>query len=87
LAFATLSGFILFAGNATAFVQADVFQLKIAVIFVAIIFGLLVQRQLTRATRSPDTSAAIKVLALVSLLLWIGAILASLEVAALTGLG
>jgi hypothetical protein len=28
-----------------------------------------------------------KVLALVSLLLWIGAILASLEVAALTGLG
>lgn len=87
LAFATLSGFILFAGNATAFVRADVFQLKIAVIFVAIIFGLLVQRQVTRATRSPDTSAAIKVLALVSLLLWIGAILASLEVAALTGLG
>ena len=87
LAFATLSGFILFAGNATAFVRADVFQLKIAVIFVAIIFGLLVQRQVARATRSPGASAAIKVLALVSLLLWIGAILASLEVAALTGLG
>ena len=87
LAFATLSGFILFAGNATAFVRTDVFQLKIAVIFVAIIFGLLVQRQVTRATRSPGASAAIKVLALVSLLLWIGAILASLEVAALTGLG
>ena len=87
LAFATLSGFILFAGNATAFVRADVFQLKIAVIFVAIIFGLLVQRQVTRGTRSPDTSAAMKVLALVSLLLWIGAILACLEVAALTGLG
>jgi hypothetical protein len=87
LAFATLSGFILFAGNARAFVQADVFQLKIVVIIVAIIFGLLVQRQVTRATRSPDTSAGIKVLALVSLLLWMGAILASLEVAALTGLG
>lgn len=89
--FAALSGFILFAGDATAFVRADVFQLKILVILAAVIVGILVQWQVTRSRRSPEISVAAKLttrlLALLSLVLWIGAILASLEVAALTGLG
>jgi hypothetical protein len=91
LVFATLSGFILFAGDATAFFRADVFQFKILVILTAAIVGFLVQWQVTRSRRSPDVSSAAKFatksLALLSLVLWIGAILASLEVAALTGLG
>jgi hypothetical protein len=91
LLFATLSGFILFAGDATAFYRADVFQWKIEVIVAAIIFGLLVQWQISREARSPAISlagkATTKLLAFVSLVLWMGAILASLEVAALTGLG
>lgn len=91
LVFATLSGFILFAGDATAFFRADVFQFKILVIFVAVIAGLLVQWQVSRRAESPTTSAnrtvILRLLAVASLVLWIGAILASLEVAALTGLG
>ena len=91
LIFATLSGFILFAGDATAFFRADVFQFKILVILAAAIVGMLVQWQITRSSRLPDVSVAGKfttrLLALLSLVLWIGAILASLEVAALTGLG
>jgi hypothetical protein len=91
LVFGTLSGFILFAGDATAFYRADVFQWKIEVILAAVIFGILVQWQVSRQGRLPAVSYAgrisTRVLALVSLALWIGAILASLEVAALTGLG
>lgn len=91
LIFATLSGFILFAGDATAFFRADVFQFKILVILTAVIVGFLVQWQVTRPRRSPEISLAAgfatKSLAFLSLVLWIGAILASLEVAALTGLG
>ncbi len=94
LTFATLSGFILFAGYATAFVRTDVFQFKIFVILAAAIFGFLVQWRITRQARlsaksgksvAPDFGT--RLLALFSLVLWIGAILASLEVAALTGLG
>ena len=91
LVFATLSGFILFAGDATAFFRADVFQFKILVILTAAIVAFLLQWQVTRQSRSPEVSSApslgAKSLALLSLALWIGAILASLEVAALTGLG
>jgi len=91
LLFVTLSGFVLFAGDATAFYRADVFQWKIEVIIAAVIFGLLVQWQVSREARSSRGSltgrTTTKLLALVSLVLWIGAILASLEVAALTGLG
>jgi hypothetical protein len=91
LTFATLSGFILFAGYATAFVRTDVFQFKIFVILAASIFGFLVQWRIARQARLSDKSIArdfaTRLLAVVSLVLWIGAILASLEVAALTGLG
>jgi hypothetical protein len=91
LLFATLSGFILFAGDATAFFRADVFQFKILVILAAVIMGLFVQLQIRRSQNSPKefapATAITKLLALVSLVLWFGAILASLEVAALTGLG
>ena len=91
LAFATLSGFILFAGDATAFSRTDVFQFKILVILAAAIVGFLVQWRVRRSGVSPDVSSAAKwatkSLAFLSLVLWIGAILASLEVAALTGLG
>ena len=91
LIFATLSGFILFAGEATAFVRTDVFRFKILVILAATIVGILVQLQVFRDARPPEISAAsrlmVKGLAFVSLVLWFGAILASLEVAALTGLG
>lgn len=87
---ATLSGFILFAGYATAFVRTDIFQYKILVVLAASIAGLLVQWRLARQRTMLDnakTGVGIRMLAIFSLLLWIGAILASLEVAALTGLG
>lgn len=90
LIFATLSGFILFAGYATAFVRTDIFQYKILVVLAASIAGLLVQWRVARQRMMLDRANAgvgTRMLAIVSLLLWIGAILASLEVAALTGLG
>jgi hypothetical protein len=91
LVFVTLSGFILFAGDATAFFRTDVFQFKIFVILAAVIAGFLVQWQVSRRSKSAAMSAGatvtLRLLAFVSLVLWIGAILASLEVAALTGLG
>ena len=90
LIFATLSGFILFAGYATAFVRTDIFQYKILVVLAASITGLLVQWRVARQGTILDKAnpgIGIRLLAIISMLLWIGAILASLEVAALTGLG
>ena len=77
-----LSGFIMFAGQATTFYPATVFQIKLLVILLALIFGAVVQRRVAKWDRLAAASGGAKLLALVSLVLWIGAILASLEVAA-----
>ncbi len=72
----------MFAGQATTFYPATVFQIKLFVILLALIFGAAVQRRVAKWDRLAAASGRAKLLALVSLVLWLGAILASLEVAA-----
>ncbi len=83
------SGFVMFAGDATTFAPNWVFHIKMSVILLAVIFGMIVQFQARKWGQ--NESAPIpkwgKALAFISLLLWVGSILAAVEVPSLTNVG
>jgi hypothetical protein len=87
LASAFISGFVMFSGDAADFYLASVFRLKISVILVAVLFGIIVQSKASKWGQLPSIPASAKLLALISLVLWIGAILTSVEVPAISGVG
>jgi uncharacterized membrane protein len=89
LAFNFLSGFVMFAGDATTFAPNWVFHIKMSVILLAVIFGIAVQIQTRKWARedAPVIPGWGKALAVISLLLWIGSILAAVEVPSLTNVG
>jgi uncharacterized membrane protein len=82
-----LSGFLLFAGDAATFWVNWVFHIKLTVVLVAVIFGIIVQWNVPRWDRPSGIPIGAKLLAFVSLVLWIGSILAAVEVPALTSVG
>jgi uncharacterized membrane protein SirB2 len=84
---ALFSGFFMFAADAVDFYLADWFRYKIMVVLLALIFGVLMFRYLRRRGEAEGFSAAVKLAALVSLVFWIGAILVSVEVPAISGVG
>jgi hypothetical protein len=84
---ALVSGFIMFATGAADFYTDAIFRIKMAVILLAILFTMLVQWQTGRSDRPAATPAFSKLAAFASLVLWIGAILAAVEIAAISGLG
>jgi len=87
LALNFLSGFILFAGGAPDFYGNHVFYFKLGIILVAVILGIIVQANVKKWDRPTGIPLGAKMLAFVSLALWIGSILAAVEVPALTGVG
>jgi len=84
---ALVSGFLEFATTAVDYAAVWPFRAKILVILVALVFAVIVQRNVPKWDRLPAMPASAKFLALMSLLFWLGAILAGVEVAPLTGLG
>lgn len=82
LVFAAVSGFLMFAGYAVNEYPAFIFRLKVFLFFMAAIFGYIVQHNAAKWDRFPSPPAGAKLLAVVSILLWIGLILASVEVPA-----
>jgi len=87
LAFNFLSGFLMFAGSATAYYRNDVFYDKVAVILLAIVMNIIVQQKVRKWGQLPAMPAWAKLVAFISIGLWIGAIIAGVEVPALTGVG
>jgi uncharacterized membrane protein len=87
LIFSFASGFLMFAGDATDFALASVFHIKVGVIVLAMLLGIVVQWNVPRWGQMQSIPISAKLLALVSLVLWIGAILASVEVPAISGVG
>jgi hypothetical protein len=83
LGMVVLSGSLMFAGQATTFYSAPFFRIKIAWLVLAL-FCLVAQRKMPRWDQMQDLPRGAKWLAMASLVLWIGAILASLEVPAFT---
>ena len=82
-----VSGFLMFAGSAASYYQNDVFYDKVAVVLLAIVANIIVQQRMSKWNRLPAMPASAKVLAALSIVLWIGAIIAGVEVPALTGVG
>jgi hypothetical protein len=88
-AFALVSGFVMFAGDAPDYGRSWVFQVKVLWVIVALIFGIAVQKKVPSWERPESHSMPIgaKLVALISIVLWIGAILVSVEVPAISGIG
>ena len=72
---AVISGFLLFASQAAAYVAATPFRVKMLIIVLAAIAAFAAER------------SNAKLLALISIVLWLGALLAAVEISELTGLG
>ena len=87
LALNFLSGFFMFAGSATSYYRNDIFYDKLAVVLLAIAANVIVQQNVRKWTERPAVPAWAKLIALVSIGLWIAAIIAGVEVPALTGVG
>jgi uncharacterized membrane protein len=87
LALNFLSGFFMFAGSATAYYGNSIFYDKVIVILLAIVASIVVQQKVSKWDQLPAMPAWAKLIALVSIGLWIGAIIAGVEVPALTGVG
>lgn len=86
LCLAVASGFIMFATDAADFYPDWVFRTKMAVILIAILFTIVVQLT-TRSDLPGATHTFSKLAAAASLIFWVGAILAAVEIAAISGLG
>ena len=82
-----ISGFFMFAGDAVDFYRADTFRIKLLVVLVAVLCGIFVQSKAAAWSEQPSITIGSKLLALVSLVLWIGSILISVEVPAISGVG
>jgi hypothetical protein len=82
-----VSGFLLFAIEAGDYAAAAPFRVKVLVLVLALVSALVVEWSLPSWDRAPVMPVAAKLVAVISLLLWLGAMLVSVEVPALTGLG
>jgi uncharacterized membrane protein len=82
-----LSGFLMFAGSATAYYHNDIFYDKVGVILLAIVANIIVQQKVRKWNQLPAMPAWAKLIAVLSIGLWVGAIIAGVEVPALTGIG
>jgi uncharacterized membrane protein len=87
LALNVLSGFFMFAGSATSYYGNDIFYDKMTVFLLAIVANIIVQKKVRKWNQLPAMPAWAKLIAVVSICLWIGAIIAGVEVPALTGVG
>jgi hypothetical protein len=84
---AMISGFLLFTTDAGDYAPDHVFQAKMLVVLLALIFTVIVHRGQRKWNQLPAIPLGVKVIAALSLLLWLGAILAGVDIAALSGLG
>jgi len=74
------SGFIMFGSEATIFYPATAFRIKMLMLLLALAFGVIVQRNAPKWGKLTSVPVGAKSIAFISLVLWIAAILAALEV-------
>ena len=86
-ALAVLSGFLMFTTDAGDYLPDTVFRTKMLMIALAVISAIVIQRKISKWGEQPTLSPAAKTAAVISIVLWIGSILAGVEIAAISGLG
>src|SRR5688572_20496606 len=84
---AVVSGFLLFATKAGSYVEVTPFHVKMLIIVLAVIAALAVEWSVPEWDRARVIPVTATLLALISIVLWLGAILAAVEIPALTGIG
>jgi hypothetical protein len=84
---AMISGFFEFAPEGTSFAPDHIFQWKLILVALATIFGIFVQMGVRGWGKAPSVPAGAKIVAFISLALWLSALLLALDVAAISGLG
>ena len=84
---AVVSGFLLFATKAGSYVEVTPFHVKMLIVVLAVVSALAVESSVPKWDREGAMPATATLLALISIVLWLGAILAAVEIPALTGLG
>ena len=84
---AVVSGFLLFATEAGDYAAVTPFHVKMLIVALALISALAIEWSVPKWNRAPVIPVTAKLLALISIALWLGAILAAVEIAPLTGLG
>lgn len=87
LVLALVSGFLMFTTDGGDYYPDRVFRVKMTVILLALISAVIVQRNVRKWDQAPSISTGAKLVAFVSIVLWVGAILAGVEIAAISGLG
>ena len=87
LGLALLSGFLMFTTDGGDYYPDRIFRIKMTVILLALISTVIVSRNVRKWDQAPAISTGAKLVALVSIVLWIGSILAGVEIAAISGLG
>ncbi|HVB58862.1 MAG TPA: DUF6644 family protein [Candidatus Acidoferrales bacterium] len=84
---AVFSGLLMFTTDAGDYLPDTVFRVKMSVILLAVISAIVIQRKVPEWGAQPKLPGAAKVAAVISIILWIGSILAGVEIAAISGLG
>jgi hypothetical protein len=84
---AILSGALMAATDAGDYLPDTVFRVKMTVILLALVFTFLLRRSIPKWIESPAVPGSAKAPALLSLVFWVGSILAGVEIAAISGLG
>ena len=84
---AVISGFLLFAVEAGDYAAATPFRLKMLLTVLAAASALAVDWRVPTWDRASTMPVTARLVALISIVLWLGTILASVEIPALTGLG
>jgi hypothetical protein len=82
-----VSGFLLFAVDASDFAAVTPFRMKMLLVALAVLSAVSIEWSVATWQRSVVPPLTARLVALVSLLLWLGALLVSVEIPALTGLG
>ena len=82
-----VSGFLLFAVEAADYAAVTPFRLKMLVVALAVMSALAIEWSVPTWDRAAVLPVTARLAALISIVLWLGAILVSVEIPALTGLG
>jgi hypothetical protein len=82
-----LSGFIMFAADANDYLPTWSFRSKLLVVLLAIVFSIAVHSKIPTSDQPSRMPASAKILAVLSILFWVGAILMGVEVPAIAHVG
>ncbi len=80
LGIAVTGGFFLFASIATTYIQNPAFQIKVPLVLLGVAYHIVVHRNVDRWDQSPTTPTGAKLAGLFELMLWIGVVLAAVEI-------